>query len=154
AKAVQDFLVDIFSANTDAQADPVKARETTARQLLDIGARRIGQNLQASPQAHEVMLDTLASMYFELGLDDEAAAMQLQRVQVLERSLGAMHPKVADALLDYAKDLSSTTRQAQVIPALEKARAILDKARDFDSVTRGKLLLAMTRGHMYMSIDR
>ena len=152
ARAVQDFLLDIFSTNTDAQADPLKARETTARQLLDIGARRVSHGLQASPEAQEAVLDTLASMYFELGLDEDAATMQLQRVGVLKRSYGAKHPKVADALLDYSKDVSATTQQAQVIPALEEARAILDDAKDFSSLTRGKLLLALARGYMYVSI--
>ena len=154
AEAVQTFLLDIFSANTDAQADPLKARETTARELLDIGARRVSGNLQAVPETQQVVLDTLASMYFELGMDEEAASMQLQRVNVLKRSYGPHHPKVAEALLDYSRDLSATTKRSQMVPALEEARAILDTAKDFSSVTRGELLLGLARAYAYVSIDR
>ena len=48
--AVQSFTEDIFRANSLEQPDPVKARETTARQLLDIGAHKVADNLQGAPR--------------------------------------------------------------------------------------------------------
>jgi eukaryotic-like serine/threonine-protein kinase len=41
AEAVQTFLLDIFKANSGRLSDPQKARATTARELLDLGAERI-----------------------------------------------------------------------------------------------------------------
>src|SRR5688500_12826750 len=40
AQAVQDVLLSIFKANTLQQPDPLKARNTSARELLDIGAAK------------------------------------------------------------------------------------------------------------------
>ena len=59
AQAVQTFLLDLFRANTDAQADPVHARETTARELLDIGAASVTQQLSDEPKVHDEVLETL-----------------------------------------------------------------------------------------------
>src|SRR5690606_24658174 len=36
AEAVQAFLVDVFRSNAANQPDPIAARQTTARQLLDL----------------------------------------------------------------------------------------------------------------------
>ncbi|MCU0686062.1 MAG: serine/threonine protein kinase, partial [Polyangiaceae bacterium] len=75
ADAVQGFLVEIFQANSAAQDDPVKARATTARELLDLGAQRVDLGLESSPEAKLPLLDLLSKMYIDLGLDDEATAL-------------------------------------------------------------------------------
>jgi serine/threonine-protein kinase len=61
--AVQEFVTDIFETNSRTQSDPVQARQTTARQLLDIGAQRIDGGLHKAPAAKEKMLEILASLY-------------------------------------------------------------------------------------------
>jgi serine/threonine-protein kinase len=63
AEAVQAFLQDIFKANSGDQADPLKARNLTARQLLDIGAANIGNALNDAPAAKLGVLKTLGQMY-------------------------------------------------------------------------------------------
>ncbi|MGC2661020.1 MAG: serine/threonine-protein kinase, partial [Bryobacteraceae bacterium] len=55
--AVQQFVTDIFETNSRTQNDPVQARQTTARQLLDIGAQRIDRGLHKAPVAKEKMLE-------------------------------------------------------------------------------------------------
>ena len=85
ANAVEDFLEGIFRANSSDQADPVKARQTTARELLDIGARNIDGELSGVPEAKLNVLATLGSMYTDLGLADQAVSMQRKRVDSLAR---------------------------------------------------------------------
>jgi len=80
ATAVQSFLEGIFRANSSDQADPLKARQTTARELLDIGARKIDGELSDVPEAKLNVLGTLGSMYSDLGLDDQAVSMQRKPV--------------------------------------------------------------------------
>ena len=80
ATAVQSFLEGIFRANSSDQADPLKARQTTARELLDIGARKIDGELSDVPDAKLNVLGTLGSMYSDLGLDDQAVSMQRKPV--------------------------------------------------------------------------
>ena len=70
---MQGFVLDIFRANSDKQADPVKARSATARELLDLGAQRLEAALQDEPEARAEVMQTLGEMYYQLQLDEEAA---------------------------------------------------------------------------------
>ena len=51
AEAVQGFLEGLFHANPSAQSDPVRARQRTAKELLDEGAARIDKTLDDVPEA-------------------------------------------------------------------------------------------------------
>ena len=86
SKAVEGFLKDIFLANSRAQPDPVKARLTTARELLAIGVKKIDGSLNDAPAAKLRTLKTLADLQHELALDDEAVALDREQV-ALARSL-------------------------------------------------------------------
>ena len=99
ATAVQDFLEGIFRANSSDQPDPVKARQTTARELLDIGARNIDGELSGVPDAKLDVLGTLGSMYSDLGLDDQAASMHRKRVDLARARYGNNSIEVAAALV-------------------------------------------------------
>ena len=74
--AVEEFTEDIFRANSLEQADPVKARQTTARQLLDLGARKVAGKLNDAPAAKLRMLAILGSLYLDLGLEDQAVVWE------------------------------------------------------------------------------
>jgi len=152
AQAVQGFLLDIFKANSDAQPDPIKARQTTARELLDIGARRVAENLKDSPEVQAAVSDTLADMYSRVGLDDEAADLQIQQIEALKRAYGPNDPRLASALIEYADFVSATNRRADGPRALGEAKAILDAIHDDRSDIRGILLAELARSQMYESI--
>uniref|UniRef100_UPI0035B42FD2 serine/threonine protein kinase n=1 Tax=Chitinimonas sp. TaxID=1934313 RepID=UPI0035B42FD2 len=49
ATAVKEYLVEVFRTNSRYQPDPEKARQTTVRALLDIGAERLRNRLQDQP---------------------------------------------------------------------------------------------------------
>src|SRR5262249_14311050 len=51
ARAVQAFLQDVFEESSKEQRNPAKAQQTTARELLSIGAASVDQSLGDSPQA-------------------------------------------------------------------------------------------------------
>jgi len=153
AQAVQGFLLDIFRVNSDNQPDPLRARQTTARELLDIGAARIGERLKDTPDVEAEVADTLSDMYSQLGLDAEAGAMTRRRIEALKRTHGARDRVVADALLVYAGTLFGTKEQAQGAAALAEAKDILDALHD-QSPVRGRLLVESARFAMYQSIPR
>ena len=153
AQAVQGFLLDIFRANSDGQPDPIRARATTARELLDIGAKRIGERLKDAPQVEAEVADTLSDMYLQLGLDAEAAAMERRQIDALRRIHGVRDVRVADALLNYAGTLFATAEQPAGAAALREAREILD-ARNDASPARGHLLVESARYAMYESVPR
>jgi eukaryotic-like serine/threonine-protein kinase len=142
ALAVQTFLTDIFKSNSDAQGDPLKARQTTARELLDIGAARIERHLQADPEGRAQVLELLGDMYYDLGLDAEAAALYHRRVDAMRQAHGARDAQVARALADYAQQLDHLGRDDEQKRALEEAKSILDALGDHDSTARARLLHA------------
>ncbi len=152
AEAVQKFVEDIFEANSDEQPDPVKARQTTARTLLDIGAGRIDSELQNTPAAKERMLGVLSRLYFGLGLDDQAVDLDKKRVTVAKAAFGANDRRVAAALCDLAGSMHASRSVNETQAVLLEAKGILDRNRDFTSETRGALLIALCEH--YQSSDR
>ena len=154
AQAVQGFLLDIFKANSVQQADPLRARQTTARELLDVGAKRALDSLQAAPHAQDEVLDTLADMYFQLGLGEEAARMRLHRVEAIKRAYGPDDVRVAQALIDYANDISTTAQRERSQAALAEAASLLDRIGDQSSDTRGRFHVESARLQQYGSLRK
>ncbi len=154
AQAVQGFLLDLFNANSLRQPDPRKARQTTARELLDAGAARAGTALKDTPVAQEAVLDALANLYFQLELQGEAARLRSQRIVALERIHGANAPRVADALLDLAHDVASSTGEREIgVTALAKARAIADAAPGASEELHGWIDIETARVAQYLSVQ-
>ncbi len=152
AQAVQAFLLDIFKANSVQQADPLRARQTTARELLDVGARQASESLKGSPEAQDEVLDTLADMYYQLGLGDQAAHMRQQRVAALKLAYGDSDARVAAALLAYARDVAETDHRERAEAALAEARQILDRIGDRSSETRGWVFIESAAIEQYLSV--
>jgi serine/threonine-protein kinase len=152
AKAVQTFLLDIFTANSSTQADPLKAQKTTARELLDLGAARIDGALKDAPQSRFEVLDTLATMYVYLGLYDPAAELRQREVDLAREAFGERDPRLAGALLALVDTLHEGQRRGQVPALLEQAFAVLDAAGDTRSQTRADALTQAARYWGYESL--
>jgi len=138
--ATEQFITDIFETNSRDQKDPLKARETTARQLLDVGARKIEHDLDNAPAAKERMLVTLAKLYIGLGLDDEAVALVRKRVSVTKKLYGPNDPRVAAALTNLAASMHVSQSVKDREAVLLEAKRILDTNHDLSSPLRGRLL--------------
>ncbi|GIL05762.1 MAG: hypothetical protein BroJett031_22820 [Betaproteobacteria bacterium] len=151
AESVQRFILNIFTMNSQRSKDPVAARATTARELLDIGAQSIDEALKDVPEARVRMLGVLGSMYVDLDLHDKAAALDEKRIQILRQGRFDKR-KLAAALLDYANALQSTNRRGEIGPVLQEARQLLDEAGDRESKLRGELLVRLSRYHYNKSL--
>jgi serine/threonine-protein kinase len=149
--AVEEFTEDIFHANSAEQPDPVKARQTTARQLLDIGARKVASNLNDAPAAKLRMLAILGSLYFDLGLSDESVALQRQRVALAKALYGAHSPLVVRPLIDLGGAMHASRVVNDQEAVLLEGKAILDANHDFTSETRATLLSYLAQ--RYSSTD-
>jgi eukaryotic-like serine/threonine-protein kinase len=145
ADAVQNFLLNLFAANSADQADPAKARQTTAEELLDAGAKHVAEDLKDSPEAQVRVLETLGDMYYELGLEDRSSDMHGQRLKILKRLYGENDDRVVQATMDYAMNLEESSRHAQAEAPIKEAKAVLDARGDTSSPLRGRLLLQMAR---------
>jgi serine/threonine-protein kinase len=140
ARAVEAFLLDIFQANSSNQSDPQKARQTTARELLDIGAKKIDLAMTDAPEAKLQMLQTLGQLYVQLGLNAQAAEMQRKRVLLARERYGSDSPKVAEALLDLAFAVNTQLANHEWQRALQEAEGILERSRDAEPLLRASLL--------------
>lgn len=139
AEAVQSFMEDIFRANSANQSDPIKARETTARELLDIGAAKIDGALKDAPAAKLRILKTLGEMYDDLALLDTQLALVRRRVDLARAVYGSSHPAVAEALLDLGHATHEKGLRKESAQAFAEAEGILDAHKDFTSRTRARL---------------
>lgn len=139
AAAVQDFMVDLFRTNSSRQADPVKARQTTARELLDIGARRIESGLIDAPENKLALLRLFGGLYGEFALSSEQLPVRKQAVELSRRLYGADSPELASDLVALARTVGDHDETERLIA---QASAILDRHHDERSFLRGQQLLA------------
>jgi eukaryotic-like serine/threonine-protein kinase len=113
ALAAQQFMASVFHANSGDQSDPQKARDMTARQLLDVGAGRIDKDLRDAPEARLSLLKTLAEMYEDMGLLDEAAELSGRRVALARQTSGERSEPSAQALVGLGESLTNLDRLVQ-----------------------------------------
>lgn len=151
AAAVQEFLVDIFLTNSSRQPDPLLARQTTARELLDLGAAEIETAMDVAPAAKLNMLELLGELYHELAIDDEAVRLRREAVELARTVHGASSAELAEALLALAHSMANSSSPGERQAVLEEAADVLDRRRDFTSPLRGRLLAMQS--HQYASSD-
>jgi len=95
AEQVSSFLVELFELS-----DPSKSRgnQVTARELLDIGARRVSLGLNDQPATRATLLGTIGQVYASLGLYGDAVSLQREALESRKKLYGENHPEVAAAM--------------------------------------------------------
>ena len=141
AAAVQAFMADLFRTNSSNQPDPVKARSTTARELLDIGVKRIGDRLDDAPENKLALLRLFGDLYRDFALSSEEIPLRRQAVELSRRLYGDDSPELVGDLLQQAWVTGDLDHDAAA-RAIDEARAILDRRHDETSFLRGRLLAA------------
>ncbi len=140
ATAVQEFITDLFRANSSNQKDPVKARATPARELLDLGAKKIDSAMTDAPAAKLSVLNLLAGLYDELALRKEEIHLRREAVELARDLHGADSIELVAALSDLAGAMHGTDAAGEREPLLREALSILDRNADRESEVRGRLL--------------
>lgn len=99
AERVSEFLVDLFKVS-----DPETARgETiTVREVLDEGARRVGQELEGQPAVRARLMDTIGRVYQNLGLFAEARPLLTDALDLRRGSLGETSREAVESLAHVA----------------------------------------------------
>jgi serine/threonine-protein kinase len=154
ARAVQDFLKQIFQVNSSNQPDPQKARLTTARELLDIGAANIDSALEEVPAAKSEVLRTLGDLYYDLGLRERAIEFHRKRLDTLRRLASGSRIEVAEAAIALCRVMAQSFAApviAEREELLAEAGQILDQLGDEDSELRASF--CMQHGYLGMVSD-
>lgn len=141
AESVQSFMTDLFRTNSSRQPDPVAARKTTARELLDIGAARVEGALDEAPENKRALLRLFGELYGDLALADEETRLRRQAVQLSTALYGDDSTERFDDLLSLATAMRDSTAMGDTAQVLDDARAILDRRHEAGTARRGLLWL-------------
>ncbi|MGH8178109.1 MAG: tetratricopeptide repeat protein [Steroidobacter sp.] len=95
AEQVSSFLVELFELSDPSHS---RGNQVTARELLDIGARRVNLGLHDQPETRATLLGTIGRVYNSLGLYSDSVSLLEEAVESQIRIHGGKHPKVAVAL--------------------------------------------------------
>ena len=152
--AVQTLLGDIFRANSRSQDDPIKARDTTARELLDLGAKKINAEMSDAPAAKLRVLQLMSQLYSDLALDDEAVRLRRQTVQLARVLHGSDSTEAAGALVELSIAMHASNAVNERLKVLVEATAILGLKSDLRSETRGALLRTLSEHYQSSDTDR
>ncbi len=95
ARAVTDFLVDLFRVSDPAQG---RGSAVTAREILDRGTQRITRELTGQPLIQGRIMHTMGTVHAALGLYDPARKLLGDALAVRERALGPDDLSVAQTL--------------------------------------------------------
>jgi serine/threonine protein kinase len=147
AAAVQAFMVDMFRSNSSNQPDPVKARQTTARELLDIGAARIETGLTQAPENKLALLRLFGDLYYDLGLTDESDRLRRQVVTLSLQLYGQDSPELINDQITLARVNNAVSARDEFDRMLEHGLKVLDARGDTASFLRGRLLATAAALH-------
>ncbi len=143
AEQVSSFLVELFELS-----DPSKSRgnQVTARELLDIGARRVSSGLADQPQTRTTLLGTIGRVYSSLGLYPDAVRLLEEALQARRKLYGSRHTAVAEAMVELGATLleQGQFNRAQIL--LDEAFAMQRSLLGKDAVTLAPTLMAL--GHL------
>ena len=116
AEQVSSFLVELFELS-----DPSKSRGTqvTAREMLDIGARRVNAGLANQPETRATLLETIGRVYKSLGLYGDSIASLESALEARIGVYGPKHLEVASAMVALGDALLEQGEH-------ERARQLLD----------------------------
>ena len=100
ARETVDFLKGLFEVSNPAVG---RGETVTARELLDRGSERIRHGLGEQPLSRALLMDTMGTVYQQLGLYDSALPLLEEALALRREQLGGEHPDVATSLVHLAK---------------------------------------------------
>jgi serine/threonine protein kinase/Tfp pilus assembly protein PilF len=142
AEQVSSFLVELFELS-----DPSKSRgnQVTARELLDIGARRVRVGLDDQPETRATLLGTIGRVYSSLGLYSDSTRLLEEALQSRIDIYGPRHLEVASALVALGDALCE---QGQLDACQQRLDAALEMQRELagpDALEIGATLMSHAR---------
>ncbi|MEZ5443339.1 MAG: serine/threonine-protein kinase [Lysobacterales bacterium] len=144
ARQVSAFLTRLFEVS-----DPGVARgnSVTARELLDQGAMRIQSELADQPRVQARLMRTMAEVYQNLGLYDQAEPLETAALARYRQVLGEHDAEVGRSLLALGTLRTNQGRYPEAESLLREAVANLSDSLGDDSaeLAQAQVQLGLTR---------
>jgi tetratricopeptide (TPR) repeat protein len=99
-RRVSDFLVSIFQVSDPKQA---LGNTITAREILDKGAARVEEELKGEPLVKARLMDTMGTVYMNLGLYPQAAPLAERALEVRRQALALDDPLIAQSMFSLGE---------------------------------------------------
>jgi len=123
ADRVTDFMSGMFKISDPSEA---RGNSVTAREILDKASKEIDSGLSKDPEVQTKMMDTMGSVYRNLGLYSQSQALLSRSLDIKRSVLGPRNPET----LVTANRLASTLADAGHLAEAEKLlRATVDEQR-------------------------
>jgi eukaryotic-like serine/threonine-protein kinase len=137
ADVVRNFVIDLFRQN-DPEAG--NSREMTARELVDVGARRIEIGFAHDPDTRIELLGVSGNLYRALGQYPRSEELFKRRLAEAEIAYASEDPRRIEAQLDMAQSDTSAQRfdAAQIL--LDSALAAMSEDSDANVELRARIL--------------
>ncbi|NNK61828.1 MAG: serine/threonine protein kinase [Gemmatimonadetes bacterium] len=140
--AIRDFLVEMFQVADPFQPDPLAGDSTSARELLDAGARRLSTELVDDPGARAELAFTIGTTYRALSLDQPAREMLEQALALQAAESGPESPQVARILFELGQSLRSVEADSAAV-LMERALEIEEARDDGDDLFTAQVLTSL-----------
>nr|WP_298718233.1 tetratricopeptide repeat protein [uncultured Steroidobacter sp.] len=142
AEQISSFLVELFELS-----DPSRSRgnQVTAREMLDIGARRIRFGLNDQPETRATLLGTIGRVYGSMGLHESSVELLQDALDSRIRIHGERHPEVALARAALGLAFCERGQLDTCAEQLDQALALQKELSGEDAVAVAPTLLAHGR---------
>jgi serine/threonine protein kinase/Tfp pilus assembly protein PilF len=144
ATSVVEFLINLFEISDPGEA---RGNEITVREILTKGANEIEQGLEKQPLIRARMMETIGTVYRELGLYKEAEPLLAGALNICETELGSQHLRVAGSLLSLAFLYDDQGKLKEAEEFTRRSLEIREKALKPDHPDIAASLLEMGRLH-------
>ena len=129
ARQVTRVLVDLFRISDPGEA---RGETVTAREILDHGADRIATELADRPVVRAALLDTIGTVYSQLGMYRDARPLLEEGLELRERHLGAATSETAESAHHLALAHHALDELADAEALFERALVIQRRELDED----------------------
>ncbi|MEO8061910.1 MAG: serine/threonine-protein kinase [Pseudomonadota bacterium] len=137
ATTTKDFLLKIFEANSLRHPDGVKARLTTAEELLGIASQEVMKSPELEPDVRVELMSTMSELTMQVENFKVADALNQERVRFVTEKFGPQDVRLAEAWLHSSESLRMQGRLDEGIIEVQKAIKLLESLGDVSSQTRG-----------------
>jgi serine/threonine protein kinase/tetratricopeptide (TPR) repeat protein len=149
AQQVSDFLVGLFEVSNPSEA---RGNSVTAREILDVGAKRIANELADQPIVQARLLTTIGTVFRQMGSLDRAQPLLEQALALREEHLGAEHVDVGASLYQLSQLNRVQGNLSSAEPLARRALAVTEQALGPDDPAVA--LSAMNLAAIYMAQAR
>jgi len=129
ADEVSLFLTELFQF-----ADPSRARsrQMTVREIVDLGASRLEQQLESEPEVRAALAATLGDVYDSLGVSDRAGDFYQMSTDLYSEVRGPDDPATGRGLVGLAKVAMHTSDDERAEELLRRALALQEASLPAD----------------------